>query len=234
MTIKDSNILLTGGSTGIGKSTAKMLIDKGANVIITGRNEQRLKRTADEIGAIPLHFDVSDLESIPQKAGEALSIFNGKMDVLINNAGVGVYAKMGEINEKNLDLVYRTNVYGLALLTQEIVKVFREQSYGNIINIGSTAAQKGFIGGSIYAATKFAVRGMTQTWQAELRKDNIRVMLINPSEVTTAFGNDKGEEREELPNKLGPDDVAHAIVSVLEMRDKGFIPELSIWATNPF
>ena len=87
---------------------------------------------------------------------------------------------------------------------------------------------------SIYAATKFAVRGMTQTWQAELRKDNIRVMLINPSEVTTAFGNDKGEEREELPNKLGPDDVAHAIVSVLEMRDKGFIPELSIWATNPF
>ena len=85
-----------------------------------------------------------------------------------------------------------------------------------------------------YAATKFAVRGMTQSWQAELRKDNIRVMLINPSEVATAFFTENGEEREEQPNKLGSEDIAHAITSVLEMRDKGFIPELSVWATNPF
>jgi 3-oxoacyl-[acyl-carrier protein] reductase len=234
MEINNSNILVTGGSTGIGKATAKMLIDKGAKVIITGRNEERLMKTANEIGAIPLQFDISDLDSIQQKAQEALSMFNGKMDVLINNAGIGVFAKVGEINAQDLKDVYTTNVYGLALLTQEIVKVFKEQSYGNIINIGSTAALKGFVGGSIYAATKFAVRGMTQTWQAELRKDNIRVMLINPSEVTTAFGNKEGNEREELPNKLGSEDIAHAIVSVLEMRDKGFIPELSVWATNPF
>ena len=234
MKIKDSNILITGGSSGIGKATAKMLIEKGAKVIITGRNEHKLQNTAEEIGAIPLHFDISDLGSIEQKAQEAMSLFNGKVDALINNAGIGVFAKMGEINEHDLNMVYTTNVYGLALLTQEIVKVFRSQKYGNIINIGSTAAQKGFMGGSIYAATKFAVRGMTQSWQTELRKDNIRVMMVNPSEVTTAFGSQTGEEREELPNKLSPEEVAHAIVSVLEMRDKGFIPELSIWATNPF
>jgi 3-oxoacyl-[acyl-carrier protein] reductase len=86
----------------------------------------------------------------------------------------------------------------------------------------------------VYAASKFAVRGMTQSWQAELRPFNIRVSLVNPSEVTTAFFTSNNEEREEAPNKLGPKDIAHAIVSTLEMRDKGFVPELTVWATNPF
>jgi 3-oxoacyl-[acyl-carrier protein] reductase len=75
---------------------------------------------------------------------------------------------------------------------------------------------------------------MTQSWQAELRKFNIRVSLVNPSEVATAFANPNREEREEAANKLGAEEIAHSIVSVVEMRDKGFIPEVNIWATNPF
>jgi len=234
MVIDNSNILITGGSSGIGKETARQFIQKGAKVVITGRDENKLNQVANEIGAIPLLFDISDLQLINEMAEKSISLLGGKIDALINNAGVGVFPKLGEITVEDLQSVYATNVFGLALLTQEIVKTFKAQNYGNIINIGSSASQKGFVGGSVYAASKFAVRGMTQSWQAELRKFNIRVSLVNPSEVATAFANPKREEREEMPNKLGAEEIAHAIVSILEMRDKGFVPELNIWATNPF
>ena len=234
MEVNNSNILITGGSSGIGKETAKQFIQKGANVVITGRDENKLKLVAKEIGAIPLLFDVSDFNTINEMAVKAISLLDGKIDVLVNNAGIGVFPKLGEITLEDMKNVYDTNVFGLALLTQEIVKTFKIQNYGNIINIGSSASLKGFVGGSIYAASKFALRGMTQSWQAELRKFNIRVSLVNPSEVATAFAAENRVEREEMPNKLGAEEIAHSIVSVVEMRDKGFIPEVNIWATNPF
>ena len=234
MNIQNSKIIVTGGSSGIGKETAKRLIIEGAKVIITGRNNEKLQKSAKEIGAIPLLFDISDLKLIPEKAKEAISLLGGQVDVLVNNAGIGVFPVLGDITAEDLLTVYNTNVFGLALFTQEILPIFKAQQNGNIINIGSTASQKGFANGSIYAASKFALRGMTQSWQAELRKDNIRVSLVNPSEVTTAFANESREERVEQTNKLGPSDIAHTIISVIEMRDKGFIPEVNVWATNPF
>ncbi|MBL4594723.1 MAG: SDR family oxidoreductase [Flavobacteriales bacterium] len=234
MNINNSNILITGGSSGIGKETAKQFIAKGATVVITGRNEAKLKQVAEEIGAIPLLFDVSDAASIPSMTAKAIELLDGKLDTLVNNAGIGVFPHLGEITIADLQAVYNTNVFGLALLTQEVVKTFKEQSYGNIINIGSTAALKGFERGSIYAASKFAVRGMTQCWQAELRKHNIRVSLVNPSEVASAFANENREERQEEENKLGPKEIADTIVNLVEMRDKGFVPEVTVWATNPF
>ena len=234
MIINNSRVLITGGSSGIGKETAKQFITNGATVVITGRDETKLKEIATEIGAIPLLFDISNLKSIPQKAKEAISLLEGKVDVLVNNAGIGVFPILGEITEADLLNVYNTNVFGLALLTQEIIPVLKAQQSGNIINIGSTASLKGFARGSVYAASKFAVRGMTQSWQAELRKDNIRVSLINPSEVTTAFADTTRVEREEQSNKLGSEDIARTIISVVELRDKSFIPEVTVWATNPF
>lgn len=234
MNINNSKVLITGGSSGIGKATAKQFIEKGAQVVITGRDADKLALVAKEIGAIPLQFDVSDLKSIPSKMKEALVLLDGKLDTLVNNAGIGVFPLLGDITEEDLTQVYTTNVFGLALLTQEVIPLFKANSYGNIINIGSTASQKGFARGSVYAASKFAVRGMTQSWQAELRKDNIRVSLVNPSEVTTAFAATDRAEREEESNKLASEDIAQAIVSVVEMRDKGFVPEVTVWATNPF
>ena len=234
MEIKNATILVTGGSSGIGKETAKQFVDKGATVVITGRDIHKLELVSKEIGALPLHFDISDLKTIPAKAKEALSLLNGKIDVLVNNAGIGVFPELGEVTEADLLTVYNTNVFGLTLLTQELLPTFKTQQAGTIINIGSTASQKGFARGTVYAASKFAVRGITQCWQAELRKDNIRVCLVNPSEVTTAFAAAGRAEREEENNKLAPADIAHTILSVVEMRDKGFTPEVTVWATNPF
>ena len=234
MDIKGANIIVTGGSLGIGKATAKELVDRGAKVVITGRNQERLSKAAEETGAIPVVFDMADIDGIPAKAAECLAALDGKVDVLVNNAGIGVFPTLQDVTYEDFLKVFNVNVFGLALLTKEIVGPMKAQQSGTIINIASTAALKGFGRGTVYSASKFAVRSMTQSWQAELRRDNIRVCLVNPSEVTTAFANDSREERATVDNKLDPYDIAHAIVSVIEMKDKGFIPELTVWATNPF
>jgi 3-oxoacyl-[acyl-carrier protein] reductase len=234
MDLKGKHILLTGGSLGIGKSTAKKLVDKGAKVLITGRNAERLKAASEYSGAEALVFDVSDLDNITENAQKCLDLLGGKVDALINNAGIGSFEKVEDINHEQFLEVFNTNVFGLALLSKEIIPTMKSQQSATIINIGSSASVKGFARGSVYAASKFAVRALTQCWQAELRPFNIRVCQLNPSEVTTAFYNQERIERVEEKKKLSPNEIAHSIISVLEMEDKGFITELNVWATNPF
>ncbi len=226
-------ILITGGSSGIGKATAKELIIKGATVCITGRDKKKLMKVASNISAKSIHFDVSDYNIIESKILEVKNMMNG-IDVLVNNAGIGEFSKIEDIDINQFQNVFSTNVFGLTMVTQNVVKIFREQQSGTIINIGSTAALNGFASGSVYSSSKFALRGLTSCWKQELRRDNIQVTLINPSEVTTAFNNKSRVERSEEKNKLRPRDVAHAIVSAIAMDNRGFIPELDIWATNPF
>lgn len=233
MELKNSRIIVTGGSSGIGKATAHLLSQAGAKVVITGRNEEKLNAVANEIGATALPFDISDYNSIPKKVEDAVSVLGG-IDVIVNNAGIGTFPEMGEITIADFEKVYSTNVFGLALFTQEIIKHFKSQESGDIVNIASTAAVRGFAKGTIYSSSKFALRGMTQCWQAELRPFNIRAILVNPSEVTTAFNQENRIERPEEPQKLRPIEIAHSIKAVLEMDNRGFIPELTVWATNPW
>lgn len=233
MDLKGKNILLTGGSLGIGKATAQLLINKGANVAITGRDKSRLEATANEIGAFPIVADVANKEDV-QKTYKAFLEKFGSLDVLVNNAGIGVRKAVDELSPEDFKKVLDVNVVGAAMMAKKAAQLFKEQKSGNIINIGSTAALKGYPTGSVYVASKFALRGMTECWRAELRPFNVRVILINPSEVTTAFGSKERVERDEVDNKLRSQEIAHAIVSTLEMDDRGFIPELSVWATNPF
>ena len=232
MNLKDKKILITGGSSGIGKATAIDLIEAGAQVMITGRDEEKLKEVARSIGAIPLVFDVSDFETIPEKVAEVVSGLGG-LDVLINNAGIGNFDLLEDVTIHQFENIFSVNVFGLALLTQEVVKYFKAKGRGDIVNIASMAATKGFSHGTVYASSKFALRGMTMCWQHELRSHNIRVILINPSEVTTAFNQEDRIERDDEAGKLTAAEIAHTIKFSLEMDKRGFIPELSIWATNP-
>lgn len=234
MNINNSTFIVTGGSAGIGKATAKLLSDKGGKVAITGRDKSKLERVSKEINAFPIHADVASEEDV-KKTYEIFFKQFGKLDCLVNNAGIGdSWNELTDLDMQAFHRVYDVNVFGAALMAREAAKLFKEQKSGNIINIASTAATKGFANGTVYASSKFALRGMTQCWQAELRKYNVRVILVNPSEVTTAFGDLDRVEREEVKNKLRPIEIAHTIVSALEMDDRGFIPEVTIWATNPF
>ena len=101
-------------------------------------------------------------------------------------------------------------------------------------NISSTSGLKGGRGSTAYSSSKFALRGMTDCWRDELRRHNVRVILVNPSEVMTRFSSVAGHERETSEKKLRPQEIADAIVGVLEVDDRGFIPEFSVFATNPF
>ena len=231
--VRGLKVLITGGSSGIGKATAKQLASQGAVVSITGRDKSKLDRVASEINAIPIHLDVTKYNNIAVKVLDAFHSMGG-IDVLVNNAGIGSFSKLDEIKVSDFEEVFSTNVYGLTMMTQEVVKFFKKQQFGTIINVGSTASTNGFASGSVYCASKFALRGLSSCWRHELRRDNIRVMLVNPSEVPTAFNNKNRDEREEEPKKLTSKEIAHAIISTIEMDSRGFIPELNVWATNPF
>ncbi len=233
MNIQGSKILITGGSLGIGKVTARVLVDAGASVVITGRDAERIQAAEKETGARGVVADVrnsADIDKTFDFVGDTL----GGLDCLINNAGIGSLKRLGDVSIGDFEKVFETNVYGAALMAQRAAEIFKEQKRGDIINIGSTASLKGYERGSVYVASKFALRGMTMCWQAELRKYNIRVMLVNPSEVPTAIASRDRVERTGPPNKLSSFEIAHSIKSVLEMDNRGFIPEFSVWATNPW
>lgn len=234
MDLKDKVAIVSGGSNGIGKETALQLVNSGSKVYITGRNEARLLTAAEEIGAIPILSDASiqaDVDVLFKKVNSE----NEGLDILINNAGFGAgWAELGEINMDDMLKVYQTNVFGATMMGQAAANIFKSQKSGNIVNIGSTASVKGYGKGSVYASSKFALRGLSQCWQADLRPYNVRVMHVNPSEVTTAFGNQEGESRPEVKNKLRSKEIADVIISQLKMDGRGFVPEVTIWATNPW
>ena len=234
MELKNQVALVTGGSNGIGKEVARQLVNAGAVVYITGRNEERLNAAAAETKATGVLSDVSVQKDIDHIVSTIMEN-EGRLDILINNAGFGAgWAEIGNLNMEDMLRVYQTNVFGAAMMGQAAASIFKDQKSGNIVNIGSTASLKGYAKGSIYASSKFALRGLSQCWQADLRPYNVRVMHVNPSEVTTAFGKIDGLPRDEVANKLLPKEIADQILSQLRIDNRGFVPEVTIWATNPW
>lgn len=241
MNLQNSKVLITGGNSGIGKATAQLLKQKGAQVVIVGRNQQTLATTGKDLGMHAIQADVSDEKQVTRMIRQAIEHLQG-LDVLINNAGYGYTAPLTEIESHKFEDVLRTNVVGAAICAREAARHFIQQQSGNIINIASTAALRGSPNSSPYVATKFALRGMTESWRYELRQHNIRVMLVNPSEVMTNFATNrlaidsktrKVYTEAERRSKLRAEEVAQAICSILEMDDRGFVPEITIFATNP-
>ncbi|MFT5250741.1 MAG: 3-oxoacyl-[acyl-carrier protein] reductase, partial [bacterium] len=130
MNVKGKNIIITGGSLGIGRETARFLIEKGANVLITGRSENRLIEAKSYTGAKIIEFDIGDTNNICENANKCIDILDGRVDVLINNAGIGVRKSIDELNINDFLKVFNVNVFGLALFTKEIVPLMIKESYG--------------------------------------------------------------------------------------------------------
>jgi len=230
--LKGATVLITGGSSGIGYAIAKTLGDAGAQIAITGREERRLKEAAASLNAFPIRADVSNEADVKRTYSEVLAKF-GHLDVLVNNAGAGVFKTLVEMDKAKFEGVFATNVTGAMLMAREAAKHFIERKSGNMVNICSTASLRGAANGTAYYASKFALRGMTECWRAELRQFNVRVFLVNPSEVITNFGAAAGLAQKDNPTKLRGEDIAWMIKAALEMNDRGFTPELTVFATNP-
>ncbi len=233
MDLKEARILITGGSSGLGKAMASLLKSAGGRVLITGRDSEKVAQVSEELGVYGCQADVA-VEADVDRTYELVDSNLGGLDVLINNAGFGEFAKLEDVSLDAFERVFRANVFGAALMAREATKLFKQQKQGNIINISSTAGRKGYASGSVYASSKFALSGLTECWREELRRFNIRVMQINPSAVPTAFNVADRSEKPLQDKMLTPMEVAHAVKSVLEMDSRGFVPELAVWATNPF
>ena len=155
----------------------------------------------------------------------------GGVDVLINNAGVGYIADRGSIDMEKMRSLFGTNVFGMVDMANRVVPSMIEQGSGDIINIASTSGTKGAKGYTAYAGSKWAVRGITQCWQADLRPHGIRVISICPSEVQTNWGGKTGRNN---PNKLYAEDIAATIMAGLEMPRRVLWTELAVFANNPW
>ena len=233
MDLKNAAVLVTGGSCGIGLETARILRQRGARVAMCARHKEMLEAAAKEVDALPIVADVSKEDDVQRMIGEVVKEFSD-YNVLINNAGFGAFAPLVELTSDEFFRVWQTNVLGAMVVARESAKHFIGRSYGNIVNLSSTAGQRGFANGTAYCASKFAVQALTECWRAELRQHNIRVMQVNPSEVLTSFGDDEASQgKADNPSKLHAQDIAQLIASMLEIDDRGFVTDSTIWATNP-
>jgi 3-oxoacyl-[acyl-carrier protein] reductase len=233
MELKNAVALVTGGGSGIGRGIAGALAHEGALVTVMGRREEPLRQVAEKIGGDWVVGDVGS-EADAERAVGSVVAKHGRLDILVNNAGYGLFKPLVETSLAELKALYRTNVFGAFLMAREAARQFIAQGSGELINIASTSSQRGSATRTAYGSSKFALRGMSECWRDELRRHNVRVMIVNPSEVMTDFAAKAGEERPRSEKKLRPDEIAAAIVGALKVDSRGFVPEFSVFATNPF
>jgi 3-oxoacyl-[acyl-carrier protein] reductase len=225
-----TRFLITGGSQGIGAALVSVARHAGHEVVFTGRNQTLVDEVAQKTGATGLIADVARGEDNARTVDVCMEVMGG-VDVLINNAGYAYRAEIGELDIERMKEMFDTNVFGLVDLTNRVVPHMKARGSGDIVNIASTSGMKGAATATAYAGSKWAVRGISQCWQAELRPYGIRVISLCPSEVQTNFGGRAGRNN---PNKLFAEDIARTIMAALDMPRRALWPELAVFATNPW
>jgi len=225
MNVKGKNIIITGGSLGIGKETARTLVEKGANVLITGRSESRLIEAKRYTGAKIIEFDISDHENISDNAVKCIDILEGRVDVLINNAGIHVDELVNKMNPNNWKNVIDVNLTGTFNCSKSVLPQMIKQNYGSIINISSFTAFQGIAGASNYAASKAGVVAFTKSLAKEVSKFDITVNAIAPGyfDIGMFYDIDKKTQRKIISNipakRLGqPKEIFELIKIIISSR----------------
>ncbi len=226
--MEKKSIIITGVSKGIGLETAKKFLSQNWCVIGLGRNKPELDHS--NFSFIPC--EISNYSSVKQAVDLAIIQSHGKIDVLLNNAGFGVFGGICELPIEKWEEMFQVNVHGLMYVTREVVPSMKKNQTGHIINIASIAGLNGIVNGSGYAATKHAVKGISHSLYAELRNDGIKVTAIYPGSVKTNFF-DKVDGITANDNMLDPRDVADSIW-YLSNTSPNFLPvDFEIRPLNP-
>jgi 3-oxoacyl-[acyl-carrier protein] reductase len=207
--------LITGASAGIGRESARALASEGAKLVLTARRQDRLAALAAELRT-PVEFVVGDAReesTAEQSVRRAVEKF-GRLDILINNTGVGNYKNLVDTSADDFDEMMDTNVRSTFLFTRHAVPVMLRQNSGTVLMICSMAGIYGFPGEAVYCATKFAQVGFAQALDKELRTSGIKVGLICPGGVKTEFALGKGRTEQKVAESsmLEPADVAGAVL----------------------
>ncbi|MBE2976033.1 3-ketoacyl-ACP reductase [Priestia megaterium] len=235
--LKGKVALITGAGKGIGRSTAIELAKEGVNIGLIARTETDLKAVASELEAFDVQVayataDVSSMEEVNAAVGH-LHTKLGATDILINNAGIGKFGSFLELDPAEWKQIIDVNLMGVYYVTRAVLPQLIEKNGGDIINISSTAGQKGAPVTSAYSASKFGVLGLTESLALEVRKHNIRVTALTPSTVATELAY-KENLTDGNPDKvMQPEDLAEIMVAQLKLHPRIFIKSAGMWSTNP-
>lgn len=237
MELEDRVAVVTGGSTGIGRATAAELAAAGARVAICARTEPDLEEAADAIRSaggdvLTVPADVSreeDVRRLARRVREEL----GPADVLVNNAGVGVFGSLEELDVEDFDRCFDVNVRGVFLCAKAFAPAMAERGDGVVVNVASLAGKNFFPKGSVYAGSKHAVMGLSKSLMVELRDRGVRVLTVCPGSVDTPFF-DKADGMDPDREKIvAPEDVAELVVEAVRLSDRGTVSEIEIRPVNP-
>lgn len=234
MDLKLKTAIVTGASSGLGAAIAKVLVSEGLSFVYgIARNTDALRTLQKELGSsfIPVTLDLVQREEVNAWVEKTFTEKN-LPDILINNAGVGSFARIDEMNPEDWYAMINTNINGTFHITSEVVKLMRKKkSSSHIINIGSILGTTSHSEGSGYSASKYAINGISDALFKELRGENIKVTCINSGSIETGFFKKSGIEPHH--NMLHPEDVAATLVHVLKTPDNMLINELEMRPLNP-
>ncbi|GGH57819.1 3-ketoacyl-ACP reductase [Filimonas zeae] len=235
--IKGKIALVTGAGKGIGKAVALALAAEGVHLALIARTESDLKAVAAEVAkaGVKVEYataDVADITSV-NKAVAALTAALGPIDILINNAGVGKFAKFMELAPEEWEYVVKVNLFGAYYMVRAVLPAMLERQTGDIVNISSTAGRNGAAVTSAYSASKFGLIGMSESLMQEVRKSNIRVTTLTPSTIATDMAIDLKLTDGNPEKVMQAEDFAELIVSQLKLNRRVFVKEAGLWSTNP-
>jgi NAD(P)-dependent dehydrogenase (short-subunit alcohol dehydrogenase family) len=215
--------LITGGSSGIGLAIARMLRDEGYALTLASRRAEKVQAAAEELGAFAVAADVGDADACARLVAEHRERF-GRLDVLVNSAGVGIAGTVEHLPAKHFDLQPGVNLRGLFLVTQAALPLLRD-SHGLIVNLASIAGTLPTPGLAAYGATKAAVISLTRSLHEELDGDGVRAIAICPGFVDTPMAEWSGLPGEEM---IRPEDCAEVVRLCLRLSPHARIPQVVI------
>ncbi len=235
--ISGKNALITGAGKGIGKAIAIALAIEGVNVAIVARTKSSLDELAADLKQYNVKIavtimDVSDMNSV-NEAVKTVQSELGFIDILINNAGIGKFAKFLEMEPTDWQNVIQTNLLGTYYVTRAVVPKMIEKQTGDIINISSSSAFSPAAVTSAYSASKAAINALSVSLMQEMRKHNIRVTALSPSTTATDMAIDLKLTDGNPDKVMQPEDLAELIVSQLKLNRRVFIKDAAVWSTNP-
>ncbi len=232
MNLSNKSALVTGGTKGIGRAIAESLIKAGARVTITARNEDEIKAAVSQLNAIGLGAATGDVCDI-RDYNQVKSVFTSLdgLDILINNAGVGIFASVESMSVEDFHAVLETNVFGVFYCCHEAIPLMKKRGGGYIINISSLAGANPHAEMAAYNASKFGLNGFSEALMQEVRHDGIKVSYIMPGSVNTAFGGDEPSDAKSW--QLQPGDIAEVVIDLLSYPDRALPSRIEIRPSRP-